>query len=335
MSSADRKPLTPLCIITLTFRAFIMIGVSFGAGYLVAAKPKPALQESTMEASKETGPIERPGTSPAVPVPADIPSTRTRKAQLSNLTQEPLRSFELPSTSNYSLIYTGMGAGKIPSMLRTAAKYRLWVPMTLTTTPNVSAGAEANSLEPLLQEAFREVEAVFGPFARQVEVYVVDEIPHRTNANKCCLGIAWWEAGKPHMAVRARPFSRDTVAVHELVHLRIEERGYKIPTWLEEGFCHFYQAADGRSESCLPQFENFPQIPSYAGLAQAEADDWSARAMGWALVHYWIKQEKRSLENALALGAGPVTAWPSPEVVLAYARGFRRGLAERDLASRP
>jgi hypothetical protein len=272
----------------------------------------------------------------AAELPALPTSTGTLGTSTSVSTQEPIRSFELPSTSQYKVVYTGRGAGEIPSILRTAPRYRLWIPMSLTSTPNVSAGAEATSLEPLLQEAFREVESVFGPFTNQVEVYVVDEIPHRTNANKYCLGIAWWEGGKPHMAVRARSFSnRETVAVHELVHLRIEERGFKIPTWLEEGFAHYLQAADGRSESCLPQFENFPKIPSYAGLAQAEGDDWSARAMGWALVHFWLKEERRSLENALALGAGPVTAWPSPEVVLAYARGFRRGLAERDLAARP
>ena len=311
----------------------VMALVSFTVGCLVfgcliVAKPWQMRQEDSAEppAAATTG----------TPLPGRVPETGSLGPQPSVSEQQPLRSFRLPALSPCKLVYTGMGAGEIPSILRTTPKYRLWVPMSLTSTPNVTAGTEATSLEPLLQEAFREVETIFGPFTNQVEVYVVDEIPHRTNANKSALGIAWWEGGKPHMAIRAQSFSsREAVAVHELVHLRIEERGVKIPTWLEEGFCHYYQAADGRSETCLPQFENFPKIPSYAELAQAEGEDWDARAMGWALVHFWLKEENRSLENALALGAGPVTGWPSTEVVRAYARGFRRGLAERDLTGRP
>ena len=340
-SPEQRKPLTFWEEIVAVSVMLVIIGLLFGGGYLVGRTPQwfRASQESVETPPGRSPP--RTGEDPSTAttgtsLPGRVPETGAFGPKPSVSKQEFPRSFELPATSPYKLVYTRMGAGKIPSVLRTSAKYRMWVPTSLTSAPNVSADAHASSLEPLLQEAFREVEAVFGPFANRVEVYVVDEIPHLTNANKSCLGIAWWESGKPHIAIRSRYFSnRETVAVHELVHLRIEERGFRLPPWLEEGFCHFSQAADGRSETCLPQFENFPKIQSYAELAHVEDDDWSARAMGWALVHFWLKEERRGLADALTLGAGPVTGWPSPEVVRAYARGFRRGLAERDLTGRP
>src|SRR4051812_26073227 len=106
----------------LVFVACICSG-SLGAslGYLGGREYRRTSRESDLPPGlrRSLPPAAAPGTglSGWVPDtgtlgPRSSPAPRSRPEQF-----EHSRGFELPATSPYKLVYTGMGAGKIPSML--------------------------------------------------------------------------------------------------------------------------------------------------------------------------------------------------------------------------